>query len=52
MGCNCGGRGAGARTEFQAKANNGKTETFSDSPSARLFLAQNGGGSVKTVPKK
>lgn len=51
MGCNCGGR-TGASVDYQAKATNGKTETFGTNAEARIFLARNGGGSVRAVPKK
>lgn len=47
----CCGRKAGAQVEYQATANNGTVKKFNDSASARLFLAGNGGGSVKAVPK-
>lgn len=51
MGCACGGR-AGAGVEYVAKANNGTSQTFGNNAEARLFLAKNGGGSVKAQPKK
>lgn len=51
MACGSCGQKAGANVEFLAKANNGKTFTGSNTE-ARLFLATNGGGTVKAVPKK
>ena len=48
----CCGRGGGSSVEYQATANNGKTQNFATNTEARLFLAVNGGGSVKAVPKK
>lgn len=49
MGCNCGGR-ARPGLLFEAKSNTGGTQTFATSAEARLFLAKNGGGTVKNVP--
>ena len=35
---------------FEAKSNTGGTQTFTTNVEARLFLAKNGGGTVKNVP--
>lgn len=48
----CCGRGAGAHeVEYLATANNGEKKKVATTTDARLFLASNGGGSIKAVPK-
>lgn len=49
MGCNCGGK-AQSGLLFEARSNTGGTQTFKTNVEARLFLAKNGGGTVKNVP--
>lgn len=51
MACNCGGK-AGASVSYEARSNTGGTRTFGTNAEARIFLASNGGGTVKAVPKK
>lgn len=46
----CCGRAAGSSLLFEARSNTGGTQTFKTNVEARLFLAKNGGGTVKNVP--
>lgn len=51
MDCNCGGK-SGSSVDYEARSNTGGTRTFTTNTEARLFLATNGGGLVKAVPRK
>lgn len=48
----CCGRGAGAGVAYEARSNTGGTKTVATHTEAKLFLAANGGGTIKAVPKK
>lgn len=48
----CCGKGGGAAVQYLARANDGTQKLVDSDASARLYLAQHGGGTVKAVPKK
>ena len=49
MGCNCGNKAG--KVNYVAKTRDGASQTFATNAEARIWLAKNGGGSVKAEPK-